>query len=112
MMANLYFSIPNGDFIKDLPEQRTFNIHAEEYGEADTAGGKTIWYNLINYPATSTTSSVCYLIEEVEEAIYERYEIDGDELTADNLPASERPLYDWLKAIEAVSPEVQVLYEG
>jgi len=110
-MANLYFSIPNGDFINNLPEKRTFTISAKEYGEADTAGGKTIWYNLIDYPATSQTSSVCYLVEKVEEAIHERYEIE-DELNEDNLPASERPLYAWLKAVEAVSPKVQVLYEG
>ena len=110
-MANLYFSIPNSDFINNVPEERTFNISAEVYGEADTAGGKTLWYNLIDYPATSLTSSVCYLIQEVEEAIAERYEID-DELTGDSLPASERPLYDWLKAVEDVSPTVQVLNEG
>ena len=110
-MATLFFSIPNGEFISNLPNERTFTITAEEYGETDTAGGKTIWYNLIDNPATSRTSSVCYLVEEVEEAICEHYEIE-DELTIDNTPAKERPLYDWLKAVEAVSPQVAIQYEG
>ena len=110
-MPTLSFSIPNADLISDLPDDRTFTINAEQHGEADTAGGKTIWYKLIDYPATSLTSPVCYLIEEVEEAICDRYEIE-DELTTDNTPANERPFYEWLKAVEAVSPNVQVLYEG
>lgn len=110
-MPTLTFSIPNGDNLTDLPEARTFTVTAEKCGEADSVGAKYIWYNLIDMPALSLIEPVSSLIDEVDNAIEDHYEMDKRP-TVDTIPSAERPLYDWLKSIESVSPDIQVQYEG
>ena len=110
-MATLHLSIPNGEFIAGLSERDTFTVTADVYGEADTAGARAIWCSLIDYPATSLTDSIDCLIDMVDEAIGECYEME-ERPTSATIPENERELYDWLKRIQSVSPKVEVQYQG
>ena len=114
MTATITFRVSNDQQIPGSPKSISFA--ADTHGEAREASVKSLWYDLIDAPATQLTATVKSLREDALVAVGERLYEQGinweGTLPEELIPDKELPLLNWLKEVEAIDPSIEITYEG